>query len=446
MSKKSYYMRALKIAWPSLLESFFIAFVGMIDTMMVSTLGSYAVAAVGLTTQPKFIAFAIFFSINAAVSALVARRKGEENKKEANVVFLTAAAISALLCALTIFIFIRYANEIMRLAGSNEETHVPAVQYFVIIIGGMVFNVIAMVINSAQRGSGNTKIAFTTNLTSSIVNVIFNYLLIGGNLGFPKLGIQGAALATIIGAAVSAIMSFISLFNKSTYVDLKYIIRRKLKPKFFALKSITNLSVSMYIENIFMRIGFLTTSISAANLGTDPFAAHNVGMNLLSIGFSFGDGMQVAAVALSGRALGMKDKEQAFNYGLICQRIGFIISIGLSAIMLIFSRQIVGSFFEDEEVIAMGQLILRYLVVILLLQVSQIIYGGCLRSGGDVKYTLLVAIISVSIIRSSVTLLLTNVFNLGLNGIWLGIVADQLARFVLLRHRFHTRKWLNIAI
>ena len=70
--------KALSVAWPAMAESFFVALAGMIDTMMVSALGSYAVAAVGLTNQPKFIGLTIFFGINVAVSALVARRTGKQ--------------------------------------------------------------------------------------------------------------------------------------------------------------------------------------------------------------------------------------------------------------------------------------------------------------------------------------------------------------------------------
>ena len=446
MKDKNIYKRALQSAWPSVLESFFIALAAMIDTIMVSSLGSYAVAAVGLTNQPKFIAFAIFFSINTAVSALVARRKGQNDKRGANTVFSSAFVASIVLCILTTAFFLYFSSDIMRLAGSNKDTHEAAVKYFNIIIGGLIFNIIAMVINAGQRGSGNTKIAFTTNLTSSIVNVIFNYLLIGGNLGFPALGIEGAAIATVLGSAVAATMSVFSLFHKFTFIDIKYIFRKKISPKFDAIKSIFNLSSSFFIENIAMRVGFLATAISAANLGTDPFAAHNVGMSLLSIGFSFGDGMQVAAVALSGRALGMGEKEEAYNYGKVSQRIGLGISIALSLILLIFGRAILGNFFKEEHIIEMGLLINRFIMLILLLQISQIIYGGCLRAGGDVKFTLLVAIIAVTIIRTSVTLLFTMVFKLGLVGIWLGVLADQFSRFVLLRHRFHKKKWLDIAI
>lgn len=446
MFNKVYYKRAIQMAWPSVLESFFIAIAGIIDTMMVSTLGSFAVAAVGLTTQPKFIALSVFFSINTAVSALVARRKGQEDKNGANTVFTTAFIISVILCALISILFVYFSSDIIKLAGSKKETRNHAVSYLNIISIGMIFNIIAMCINAAQRGSGNTKIAFTTNLTSSIINIAFNYILINGKLGFPALGVKGAAIATVIGTIVASIMSIISLFNKFSLIDIKYIIRKKIKPKIDAAKSIFNLGANLFLENIAMRIGFLTTAVMAANLGTDPFAVHNVSMNLLSLGFSFGDGMQVAAVALAGRSLGMKKKEEAFNYGLVCQKIGLGISVILSLLILFFGENFLRLFFTGDHVIEMGLELNYFIVAIILLQISQIIYGGCLRSGGDVRYTLVVAIVSVSIIRTLVTIGSINILNLGLVGIWIGILSDQLFRFILLRHRFYKRKWIDIKI
>lgn len=84
-------------------------------------------------------------------------------------------------------------------------------------MGGMIFNCLQMIICATQRGSGYTKITLRTHLASNIVNVIFNYLLIGGNFGFPALGIKGAALATVLGTVVTCIMSFASVMNKDRF-------------------------------------------------------------------------------------------------------------------------------------------------------------------------------------------------------------------------------------
>ena len=327
---KELVLEAIRMAWPAVLESFFVALAGMIDTMMVSTLGTYAVAAVGLTTQPKFIALALFLSSNIAVNALAARRFGQKNRENANKILYTAIVfviISALIISTVTFIG---ADQIIRWCGSNADTHEAGVTYFRVIQAGMIFNVLSLVINAAQRGCGNTQIAMTTNVTSSIVNIVFNYLLIGGNFGFPRLGMFGAALATVLGTVVACIMSIISISKSDCFLSIPYIIKHKIKPGFDAFRSIISLSFNLLLENIAMRIGFLTTSIIAAKLGTDAFAAHQVGMNLLSLAFSLGDGMQVAAVALIGRSLGEKNTEIAKHYGNICQKIGFIISVVLA--------------------------------------------------------------------------------------------------------------------
>ena len=444
---KELVLEAIRMAWPAVLESFFVALAGMIDTMMVSTLGTYAVAAVGLTTQPKFIALALFLSSNIAVNALAARRFGQKNRENANKILYTAIVfviISALIISTVTFIG---ADQIIRWCGSNADTHEAGVTYFRVIQAGMIFNVLSLVINAAQRGCGNTQIAMTTNVTSSIVNIVFNYLLIGGNFGFPRLGMFGAALATVLGTVVACIMSIISISKSDCFLSIPYIIKQKIKPGFDAFRSIISLSFNLLLENIAMRIGFLTTSIIAAKLGTDAFAAHQVGMNLLSLAFSLGDGMQVAAVALIGRSLGEKNTEKAKHYGNICQKIGFIISVVLAVIMFFFGREIFSLFFNKADILDMGVLISRYIMIIVLFQVSQIIFAGCLRGAGDIKYCLWASLISVTIIRTLVTWSLAGgILNLGLSGIWLGVLSDQLSRFIFLSIRFKEGKWTEIAI
>ena len=444
--RKAMTKKAISVAWPAMAESFFVTLAGMIDTMMVSAMGSYAVAAVGLTNQPKFIGLTLFFGINIAVSALVARRKGEQRRENANEVLLTALGLTMVLCAVISVIFVVFAPQIMQLAGSNADTHEAAVEYFRIIMGGTFFSVLTMVINAAQRGSGNTRLSMTTNLTSSIVNVFFNYLLIEGHLGFPAWGIRGAAIATVLGTVVSAGMAVFSLFRPNSYVRIPEMIRNKIRMTRESLRSIWRLAYNSSLENIAMRVGFVATAMLAARLGTDEFAAHNVGMSILGLGFSFADGMQVAAVALSGEALGAGMKKEAREYGGICQRIGFMISIGLALLLLVGGRWFFGLYFREAHILDMGVLINRYIMVIVLLQISQIIYTGCLRAAGDVRYTLMGALISVTVIRTVVTLLLVLVFNLGLHGIWLGVLSDQLSRFTLMRRRFRKGEWVNLRI
>ena len=436
----------VQMAWPAVLESFFVALAGMIDTMMVATLGSSAVAAIGLTNQPKFIGLAFFFAANIATSALVARRRGEQRKEAANQTLLTSLSYTLLMCAVVSALCIVGAPLIMRLCGSSADTHDMAVTYFRIIMGGMLFNVVSLAINAAQRGSGNTRIAMRTNITSSIVNVCFNYLLIGGHFGFPALGITGAALATVLGTVVACVMSIVSLFHKESFVSLPFSVKNRLLPTWEAFRDIIKLGVNFFVENLAMRVGFMATALMAAGLGTEAFAAHQVGMNFLGLGFAFGDGMQVSAVALIGRSLGEKRPDKAKRYGSLCQKIGLVISCCLAAVFFFGGEFLYGLYFAEPHIVQMGVLISRFTMFVVLFQISQVVYGGCLRGAGDVKFTLMVSLISVTFIRTAVTWVCVELLSMGLAGIWLGILADQLSRILMLSARFYQGKWVNIKI
>ena len=443
---KALLKETIRMAWPAVLESVFIQLAGMIDTMMVASLGTYAVSAVGLTVQPKFIALSLFISMSVAVSALVARRRGQELRRDANRIMIAAVVFSALACIMITALSIALMDPILKFCGSNADTHGPAAVYFRIIQLGMIFNVLSFIINAAQRGSGNTRIAMTTNVTSSIVNIIFNYLLIGGHFGFPALGLQGAAIATVLGTVVACAMSFGSLFHKNSYVSVPYSLSEKVFPALQDLIDILKFSVNIFLENIAMRIGFMYTALIAARLGTDAFAAHNVAMNFLGVSFAFGDGMQVAAVALIGRSLGEKNPEKAKTYGHLCQRVGLCISLCISAVVLLFGRPIFSLFFSDPHILDMGVMLFRYIAVITVFQITQIIFAGCLRGAGDVRFTMFGALISVAIIRTAVTWLFTSPVPLGLTGIWLGVLSDQFSRFVLFSARFRKGEWVSLRI
>lgn len=303
------------MAWPAMLESFFIAFAGLIDSLMVSSVGAYAVAAVGLTTQPKFLGLALFIAANVSISALVARRMGEGKREEANRIFSTFLLFIIAAGIVISILLVAFADPIIRLCGSEAETHDAAVSYFRIVMGGMIFNVIQMGVNSAQRGAGNTRITMRTNLTASVVNIGLNYLLIQGHFGFPALGVKGAALATVIGTVVASVMSIVSIYKDTTFISIPYILKNKIRPAAAALKQIIHVGYSVFCEQVLMRIGFMLTALMAAKQGTAAMAAHQVGMNIMALSFSFGDGLQATAVALIGFSLGAKSPDMAKQYG-----------------------------------------------------------------------------------------------------------------------------------
>ncbi len=448
--RKRYNSKSVKAAWsmafPAIVESFFVAFAGLVDSYMVSELGSTAVAAVGLTTQPKFVGLALFFALNVAISALVARRFGEGKKDDANSILLTSLVMIVFFGVILSILLVVTAPQIMTWCGSTEDTHDMAVTYYRIVMGGMIFNCLQMGINAAQRGAGNTKITMRTNMTSNIINIILNYILITGRFGFPALGIAGAALATVLGTVVSCVMSIVSIMNPNGFVSIPYIVKNKIMPSVKAFKNIVNVGYSVFFEQLLMRIGFVATAIMAANQGTYAMAAHQVVMNIMGLSFSFGDGLQTAAVALIGRSLGEGKPDKAKEYGSVCQMMGGIISVSLAVIYLLGSKALMRAFFEEAEIINIGVNIMYVTIVIVLFQVRQVVYMGCLRGAGDTLYTAVTAMISATIIRTVVSYVCGYTFAWGIIGIWIGVLADQMSRYICSAIRFKKGKWVEIKI
>lgn len=446
MKGKEHLRTVLSMSVPAIVESFFAAFAGLVDSLMVSSLGAEYVAAVGLTTQPKFVGLSVFFALNVSLSALIARRYGEKDRRKANGIFASALLVVLIMVAVISIVFVAFASQIISLCGSTVETHAPAVTYFRIIMGCMIFNCIQMAVNSAQRGAGNTKITMRTNVTSNTVNIVFNYLLIGGKFGFPALGIKGAAIATVLGTVVGCIMSIMSVMKSDVFVSLPYIYRNRIVPKLKYLIDIVKVGYGVFFEQILLRIGFMMTAIMAADQGVKAMAAHQVAMNIMGLSFSFGDGLQAAAVALIGRSLGQSKPDLAKKYGSMCQLIGGVISVCLAAIYFFGANMLMSMFFDETEIISIGISIMRIIIFVVLFQIRQVVYMGALRGAGDTLYTAIVSMLGVTVVRTAFSYFCGYTLNWGIAGIWMGVLADQVIRYIFVTIRFKQGKWVNIKI
>jgi Na+-driven multidrug efflux pump len=136
---KELYRNLIDVAWPATVESVLVGLVGFVNTMMVSVLGARAIAAVGLTNQPRLLFYAFFFALNISVTAVVSRRKGQGDRDGANKTLAQAVSLSVVLGVVVSIIGVFIAEPFMRLAGANDETIADSVTYFRIVISGMAF-------------------------------------------------------------------------------------------------------------------------------------------------------------------------------------------------------------------------------------------------------------------------------------------------------------------
>ena len=435
-----------RIAWPSVTESVLIVLAGMVDTYMVSTLGKASVAGVGVTNQPKYFAYTMFYALNTAIASMVARRLGQQRRKDANGMFLTALVFVTVVSVVLGLLCVIFARPILLLFGANPQTLPMAVPYWNIVMGFSVFNLVSMYINAAQRGCGNTRIAMTTNLTSNIVNVIMNYLLINGHCGFPALGINGAAIATVLGTVVAFFMSVRSLFKKDSFVQAQYIRAESIRPSRESVKELVPMSGTLLSENLMTRLGFAITGALTARIGTDPYSAHIVGMTFMNLGFAFGDGLQSAMVALVGKSVGENNPAKAKSYVRSGQKFGLVISVIVAALMLVLDKQIFGLYFpNDPAMLEYGQLISRFIAVIMPIQVAKIVFNGMLRGAGDVRFTLIGSTIGVTIVQSILMYFLIIRMRTGLTGVWVSILISQAVQLALFSWRYFSGRWMTAA-
>lgn len=443
-SSKEVVTKTVKIAWPTVVDSFLSAIVSFVDMAMVSSLGTTAITSVGLTTQPRFIMLAAFMALNVAVTAVVARRYGQEDRESANDCLHQMLSIGLVLGLILGAVGFIFARPFMLFAGALDDTIDGSTAYFKVLMIGLVFNALTININAAQRGVGNTKISLTTNLTANIVNIIFNYLLINGRLGFPRLELVGAGIATSFGMFVSFIIAVVSLIKKKGY--LKLVIKKMFHFTKSTMLPLWRIWWSAAVEQLFMRFGFFLFAIIVAKLGTDAFAVHQVGMNVMNLSFAFGEGLSVAAAALVGQSLGRGRSDIAEIYGKTCRRIGMFFSVILFFTFSLLGRQIFSIFIKEEQLLNQGQIIMYFAAVITMLQLTQVIYNGALRGAGDVKFVAIMMMVCVAIVRPLFAYLLAFVLNYGIYGIWGSFVIDQALRFLMSRVRFSRGKWKKIEV
>lgn len=443
-STKDAYRNFFKIAWPSAIESLLVGLVGAVDMMMVGKLGEGAITAVGITNQPKFILLAMIFSINIGITAVTARRKGQNDQKGANHTLRVGIQLSLAISLITSFLGFLFSKPILLFAGAEASYLPDAMTYFRILMFSIPFQALNLTINAAQRGCGKTKISMTTNIISNVVNIIFDFFLIYGIGIFPRLEVGGAAIATDLGAIAACCISITTLLRKKGYLNLHFKSSWQIHK--IVLQPIFKVSGSAFVEQVFMRIGFLFYAAIVARLGTTSYATHLIAMNILTLSFSFGDGLSIAASSLVGQNLGAKRPDLSIMYGKTGQRLAFMIS-SVMFFVFIFGRGLLVSLFSnDVAVIALGSNIMIIAALSTHAQTSQVVLSGCLRGAGDTNYVAITSFISIAVIRPILTYVLCFPLGLGLYGAWIALCIDQAFRLVTSYRRFSGGKWTSIIL
>lgn len=450
ITSQQLYKDILRIAWPSLIELFLSSLVNMVDTMMVGRIvGTDALSAVGLATQPKFIFLSMIMALNTGATALVARARGADDQEKANVILRQAmifATLISIVCAVVGTMTSRYLIEFMANGGMPESVMQEATKYLQIQMIGFPTGSLAFCITATLRGTGNTKPAMVYNIVANLVNIVGNWLLIGGNLGCPAMGVAGASLATVIGQLVGTILAFTCITSGKYYLKLHITWQNFFKFDRDILSGLVTVGIPAMIEQLIMRAGVIIFTRMVAGLGTVDYSTHQVCLNIQSMSFMLGQAFATSATSLVGQSIGRRRLDMAQHYSRCNQKLGAFVACILGALMIIFRKYLVMLYSTDEAVITRGATILFFVAFLQPVQSGQFITGGILRGAGDTKIVAVYMLLTVVVIRTGLCYILVNLCNLGIIGAWIAQCSDQVTRTLLFVWRYNRGNWKKIKL
>ncbi len=354
------------LAVPMVLELVMESTFAVVDIYFVGKLGSAAVATVGLTESFLFIVYSVAIGLATGVTAIVARRVGEQHHAEA-----ATSAVQAILVAIAIsFPFalagIFYAPELLALMGADEGVLSIGPNYTRWMLGGNVVIMLLFVINAVFRGAGDAAIAMRVLWIANAINIVLDPLLIFGWGPIPAFGVEGAAMATTMGRGCGVVVQCWALFRGAKHVKVQWtdlVVRVK------TMLGIVRTSVGGIGQMLVAMTAWIFLLRILAEVGTHAVSASTIAIRIMMFTLMPAWGMSNAAATLVGQNLGANHPERAersvWQIGLYNMMYLTLISV----LFFLFNEQLIGLFTTDVQVIAIGAEWLR------ILSYSYVVYG-----------------------------------------------------------------------
>lgn len=438
--------QVFRIAWPATLESLLVGIVDLVDMAMVSSMGLTAVSAVGVTSQPKRILLMFTLALNVGATAFVSRRIGQKDRAAANHCMHQFLWVSILMALSLYTLGFLFARPFMILAGANEETLGGAVTYFRILAIGQIPQAVSLTINACLRAEGKTRVTLVSNTAANLINLMFNYFLIQGNCGFPRLEIAGAALATSMGSLAALVISLWSVRRGNGGILFLDLRTEKVKLDLPLLKGAWSVTFSAFHEQFFHRLGLFIFTRLAASLGTVEFAVYQFVMNLANLqGYAY-DGFASAATAMTGQSLGMEDPDRVQKAGKYAVWMGYGIAFAIALVFVVFRHPILTIFSQEAFAVSRGGQLLIFVAFSCVPSAGSMIYAGILRGAGDTKAVARATLWIVAVLRPFVAWLLCYPLGLHQLGIWGAFALAHSLRWLVLYLHWRRGSWKQIKL
>ena len=441
-------MNIFHIVWPVFIEVLLGSLFGMVDMMMVGRISEHAaqaVSAVGMTNQPVFLGLSFVQALNVGGTAIIARYYGAKKYKNISLVLKHVMLLAMLGFVLPISVLmIVLTPYVLSFLGADSSVIEVGSGYFRVIMLGFIFQSFSFTMTAALRGIGETKIPMRNNLIANSLNVLGNAVLIYGLFGFPVLGVTGAAISTALSNVIAMSLNLRYVLSKKSVLYLDF--KEKFEFRFEMMKDLIRIGLPTALEQLALRVGIISFLNIVSGLGTNVYAAHQISLNILNLTYSPAQAFGITASTLMGQSLGAKNEQLARMYTRMCQRIGFVIAIGMSLFIFFGSKTLAEFYSTDTEIIRNTMIALTIVAFVQPFQSHQLITSGALRGAGDTVWPLIAIFVGSVLIRVSLGYVFVNIFYLGLAAAWYAVFIDQFIRWLIILFRFKSGKWKNIRI
>lgn len=433
----------LKLAYPVILGMVGHTLIGIVDNIMVGKLGSAELAAVSLGNSMVFVAMSIGIGFSTAITPIVAEADVAKDTSRLRSVFHHGLFLCTVL-GLLLFGLVVLAKPIMTMLNQPEEVIVLAKPYLDLVAFSLLPLVIYQGYKQFADGMSMTKISMYAIVMANVVHVILNYLLIYGVWIFPKMGIVGAALGTVISRILMVVFMHVILSRKEALQSyFKGFSFSELQRSM--VNKIVGLGLPSAMQMLFEVVLFTSAVWLCGTIGKTSQAANQIALSLASMTFMFGMGLSVVSMIRVSNQRGLKDYVHLRTVARSIFILAIIIEIIFALVFILFHQWLPYIFLNMEDAAQMADnqevivIAAQLLLIAAVFQISdgiQVVVLGALRGLQDVKVPMYLTFVSYWMVGFPISYYLGLSTDMKAVGVWIGLLIGLTVASVLLYYRF----------
>jgi len=446
-SQRTITRRLLDLATPAIGINLLNVSALLIDTLMVSRLANAdtLMASLGMATMVIFLLMVIMMGLTIGTVATVARAHGAKDQTRVNHVLLQSTMLTVLVGVSVGLVGNLFAPQILLLLGARPEALSAGLAFLRPMLAGTVFYYLGILYTGVMRGVGNTRVPFLVSLLVTSLNVGINYLLIYGELGFPALGIQGAALGTVLSQLIGALILG-TILRRGMIQGLVLHLRIQRIDRALA-RQLVRIGTPAALDMLVLNASFFTIMSMLNRIGEVTVSAHVIGMRIQSLAFVPGLAIAQATAAMVGHALGAGSVDQARQVLrgsiLLCT----VIMTALALILIFLARPIVSLFnvLPETPLSDYAVMWIRLLGYGMPLAGWQTAVTGLLQGSGATGVSLRINVYA-TLFQIPASFALGFPLGLGAFGVWLAFPLSFVLRVWLVQRAYKSNTWAKVGL